>query len=220
MIINDDCGYFAYDVNATLEQRTLAMQSKDLNSTLFAATYARQCYEQNLGLDKLKCSSYTKQYIKRTSSETDCPFDQSICSAPKGFKLDSDLIDSHVDLGINAPHADRVGFRRVTTCSPLSVQEPYVSVITSTGNDSLGIEGDRIRKYQYGTFIQSAIDLNTTYLYNQHAFIDGYGYELRSVKFCDPRETSATIQVLYKLVSKAVHGYQFPSSCAPMPTSR
>lgn len=33
------------------------------------------------------------------------------------LKLDTDFIDSHEDLGINAPPKDRVKFCRVTTCS-------------------------------------------------------------------------------------------------------
>lgn len=179
LIVSDNCGYWAYDPSATLEQRTLAMQNKDLNDTLIAAEYARQCYDQDLGLNKLRCSTYTKPSIGWSSSDTDCPFDQSICTVPHAFKMDSGLIDSHVDLGINAPSSGRVGFRKVTICSPLSVQGDFVSVVTSTGDDGLGVEGDRIRQYHYGTFAGVGTDMNTTYYYNQHAFIDGFGYELK-----------------------------------------
>ncbi|KIW73509.1 hypothetical protein PV04_01622 [Phialophora macrospora] len=183
LIVSDDCGYWSFDPSATLEQRTLAMQYKDLNDTLVAAEYARQCYDQDTSLNnKLRCGMYSARSITWTSEDAVCPFDPSICAVPQALKMDTGLIDSHVDLGVNAPHSDRVGFRKVTTCSPLSVKDNFVSVITSTGNDGLGVEGDRIRKYHYGAYIGAAVDTNTTYLYNQHAFIDGFGYELNTLQ--------------------------------------
>ena len=179
LLVSNNCGYWSFDPTATLEQRTIAMQNKDLNDTLLAATYARECYDQDVGLNKLRCSMYTKQAINWTSTNADCPFDQSICSVAHALKMDTGLIDSHFNLGINAPPSGRVGFRKVTTCSPLRVDDDYVSVVTSTGNDSLGVEGDRIREYHYGTIGAASIASNATYLYNQHAFIDGFGYELK-----------------------------------------
>jgi hypothetical protein len=156
------------------------MQYKDLNDTLVAAEYARQCYIQDTSLNNnLRCSLYTKQSIAWTSKDADCPFDSSICSISPAFMMDSGVIDSHHDLGVNESPSGRVGFRKVTTCSPLSVKGDYVSVITSTGDDGLGVEGDRIREYHFGTYMGAAIDTNTTYFYNQHAFIDGFGYELK-----------------------------------------
>lgn len=178
LIVSDGCGYWALDESASAVDRQLALQTKDLNDTILAATYARQCYGEEAGLNKLRCSMYTKPSIDWTASEVDCPFGGSICSSPRAFKLDSGIIDSHLDLGMNAPDSGRVGFRKVTTCSPLKVTPEYVSVITSTGDDGLGVEGDRIRQYQYGTYSAVGMGDNVTYLYNQHAYIDGFGYEL------------------------------------------
>ncbi|EXJ72608.1 uncharacterized protein A1O5_03754 [Cladophialophora psammophila CBS 110553] len=182
LIISDDCGYWSYDPGATLEQRTLAMQYKDLNDTLMAAEYARQCYDQDAGLNKLSCSIYANQSIDWTAGETDCPFDKSICAVPSAFRMDTGLVDSHTDLGVNTRQSDRVGFRKVTTCSPLSVEGDFVSVVISTGEDGLGVAGDRIRQYHYGTYAAATYDTNTTYTYNQHAFIDGFGYELNAIQ--------------------------------------
>jgi hypothetical protein len=180
LIVNDQCGYFAFDPEATLQERTLAMQYKDLNDTLTAAEYARQCYYDDTSLNnRLWCQMYTTTSIEWTATDTACPFDSSICTVPAAYKMDTGIIDSRKDLGINTPHSSRVGFRKVTTCSPLSVTGDYVSIITSTGDDGFGVEGDRIRQYHYGAYLGAAIDLNTTYLYNQHAFIDGFGYELK-----------------------------------------
>lgn len=179
LIKSDSCGFWALDASADVNDRTIAMQNKDLNDTILAASYARQCYGQATGLNNLRCSIFTKPAINYTTAEVDCPFaDPSICSAPKAFRLDSGIIDSHHDLGINTRTSGRVGFRHVTTCSPLKVTAEYVSVVNSTGLDGLGVAGDRIREYQYGTYPAAGLGSNVTYMYNQHAFIDGFGYEL------------------------------------------
>ncbi|KEF60128.1 uncharacterized protein A1O9_04978 [Exophiala aquamarina CBS 119918] len=153
------------------------MQTKAHNDTILAATYARQCYGQDAALNKLRCSMYTKRSIAWTASEVDYPFAGSICSAPLALQLDSEIIDSHMDLGMNTPDSARVGFRKVTTCSPLKVTPEYGSVVTSTGTDRLGVEDDRIREYQYGTYSSTGLGKNVTYMYNQHAYIDGFGYD-------------------------------------------
>ncbi|RVX69850.1 hypothetical protein B0A52_05684 [Exophiala mesophila] len=179
LIVSGSCGFWAVNASADINSRTVAMQNKDLNDTILAASYARQCYAQASSLNNLRCSTYTKPRIQYTESEVSCPFaDPSICSAPRAFQLDSGVIDSHHDLGINAPQSGRVGFRHVATCSPLKVTQQYVQVINSTGLDGLGLAGDRIRKYQYGTYTDAGLGNNITYMYNQDALIDGFGYEL------------------------------------------
>lgn len=179
LIVSGSCGFWAFDASADVNSRTVAMQNKDLNDTILAASYARQCYAQGSGLNNLRCSTYTKPEIQYTASEVSCPFaDPSICSAPQALQLDSGIIDSHRDLGINAPKSGRIGFRHVATCSPLKVTQKYVQVINSTGLDGLGLAGDRIRQYQYGTYTAAGLGSNVTYMYNQHALIDGFGYEL------------------------------------------
>ncbi|KAJ9608181.1 hypothetical protein H2200_007169 [Cladophialophora chaetospira] len=221
LIISNDCGYWSFDPAATLEQRTLAMQYKDLNDTLVAAEYARQCYDKDTSLNnKLRCGMYTKQSIDWKSMDTECPFDHSICSVPQAYKMDTGIVDSHFDLGVNAPRSGRVGFRKVTTCSPLSSTDDYVSVITSKEEDGFGIEGDRIRRYHYGAYLGAAIDANTTYLYNQHAFIDGFGYELNAVEVLlddstflsipELKPTSADLTIIF-LAPNAIK-YNHPTS--------
>ena len=70
-----------------------------------------------------------------------CPFaDSSMCISSDGLamQLDTGLIDSQHELGINAPTKDRIQFRHVSTCSPLK-QEGFVtgwfnaSTVNTTG---------------------------------------------------------------------------------------
>lgn len=78
------------------------------------------------------------------------------------------------------PSGGRVGFRKVSTCAPI-VQTGFVANTTSDGTDGMGLDGDNVRKYNYGGIPLAGI-ANTTYWYNTHAFVDGWGYELETIK--------------------------------------
>ncbi|KAF2192030.1 hypothetical protein K469DRAFT_696089 [Zopfia rhizophila CBS 207.26] len=104
--------------------------SKYLADTYEAANYVRQCY----GNDNVSSSSSCRAYVRpslpyATNANAPCPFGSEICNAP-AFQMDTGLLDSHFDFGINAPPRDRVQFRRVATCVPLR------RVPSSLANDS------------------------------------------------------------------------------------
>jgi hypothetical protein len=44
----------------------------------------------------------------------------------RSITLDSGLIDSQDDLGLNAPPGDRLSYRRVMSCAPLNNDEQYL----------------------------------------------------------------------------------------------
>jgi hypothetical protein len=48
-----------------------------------------------------------------------CPFHPKLCRSST-VVFDTGLIDSHTDLGINSRVADRIAYRRVTTCTVLN----------------------------------------------------------------------------------------------------
>jgi hypothetical protein len=180
LITSNNCGYFGYDNSSSLEVRTKAMTTKDLNDTIIAASYSRTCYGGNHKMNKLQCSTYATPTLTRTAvTNASCPFDESMCKDGLVYQLDTGLIDTHKDLGINMPSSGRVGFRKVSTCAPL-IQDGFVINTTSDGLDGMGLEGDNVRKYNYGGIPLAGI-ANTTYWYNTHAFVDGWGYELETI---------------------------------------
>lgn len=89
--------------------------------------------------------------------------------------MDTGLIDSHTHLGINMPSIGRVSYRKVSTCSPITT-DGFVIVSNYSAMDRIGVSGDRIRHYQYGSWEPSIS--TDTFVYNQHAFVDNYGYQL------------------------------------------
>jgi hypothetical protein len=92
------------------------------NRTANAMRYARDCYGE-AARKPSQCGKLTKQDIKwKSESNVGCPFMASICrvNTTAAYRKDTNLRDSHIDLGINAPPKDRVKFRKVTTCATLN----------------------------------------------------------------------------------------------------
>jgi hypothetical protein len=94
-----------------------------------AQQYAISCYR---GLDgfnpdnsSASCSSHVVPWITSTINRTaTCPFAEKACDAST-LSLDSELIDSSIHLGINAPPKDRVQVRRNMTCAPIPLEREY-----------------------------------------------------------------------------------------------
>jgi hypothetical protein len=83
-----------------------------------AGEYASKCYHRRPGTDG--CNAFLAQKIPYDISENSpCPFEESLCfeGRSSAYSLTTGIISSK-DLGINVPLG--YGFRRNTTCSPLS----------------------------------------------------------------------------------------------------
>ena len=86
--------------------------------------------------------------------------------------MDTGPLDSHEDLGMNAPKSHRVQYRKVTTCSPIHAAG-HVTEINITNPDLLS-NGDTVVYYKFG----DAGGNNYTYEYNLHnlALNNGYAF--------------------------------------------
>ena len=86
--------------------------------------------------------------------------------------LDTGLIDSHATLGINARHADRLQYRKVTTCAVLRTV-PYQTMYNTTD----GSEVQQMVGYSYGNIPGMGLN-NYTYEYNINDVVGNNGYAL------------------------------------------
>src|SRR5437763_13064761 len=84
--------------------------------------------------------------------------------------MDTGLVDSHLDLGVNARPEYRIKYRRVTTCALI-----YVNRWVRVGNDS--IAGGAVY-IDAGPFRGYDITLNYTFYYPLHTGRDRIGYQL------------------------------------------
>jgi hypothetical protein len=171
-----DCGF--WHVDGISEQANAAYTQKTTNDTFLAANYARACYGGSP--DRLQCNVYPAQSLPYSvDHNATCPFKGGTClySDTAAFRMDTGLIDSHTDLGINAPTHERVQIRKVTTCAPLHVRN-FTTVLTGNQTDMV-MPDDYFWEIQYGNiFAAGTIATNYTFSFNPHAVMDNFGYSI------------------------------------------
>jgi hypothetical protein len=70
----------------------------------------------------VECDAFIRAVHLINVDNVTCPFqDASMCITPDGqaVQVDTGLVDSQLDLGINAPVKDRIKYRHVATCVPI-----------------------------------------------------------------------------------------------------
>ncbi|KAI9719866.1 MAG: hypothetical protein M1828_006087 [Chrysothrix sp. TS-e1954] len=87
--------------------------------------YVRSCYLPNGNPSSPECIAFAQPYIPSSlTTDKPCPFsNQSMCLGPV-ISVDSGLIDSNRDLGLNTERGHEIQYRRILTCAPI-VTEPY-----------------------------------------------------------------------------------------------
>ncbi|KAL6708154.1 hypothetical protein ACN47E_003338 [Coniothyrium glycines] len=105
--------------------------------------YGMQCYTNETHTDG--CNLYVKPRLPLTSTRgTPCPFGDDICKLDNdNLVMDTGLLDSLDDLGINTAPEHRFQLRMVYQCAPLKTQG-----YTSDYNDS---EHGAVKRYMYGS---------------------------------------------------------------------
>ncbi|PYH79582.1 hypothetical protein BO82DRAFT_385077 [Aspergillus uvarum CBS 121591] len=171
LIIGPGCG--GYSFNAT---DVTVSNTKSLQDTYDAATYVRRCYQEDA--NELDCSTYIRPSLPFTTNpNASCPYDPNLCAdgGNAALQMDTGLLDSHGDFGINAPPHNRIKYRRVTTCAPVK----HGSGLGSVQNDSTWGQIVYINAgYQY---YMGEPYLNYTFSYTPIPSVDGVGYTLSAV---------------------------------------
>lgn len=123
-----------------------------------SATYSQQCYA-NFSNSARGSGCTNSRYVKQqipvsVDSNAPCPFDYSLCAMnASNLILDTNLIDTHTHLGVNAPPNERLQYRRVLECAPLTTRG-YSETVDLSMNQSFSY-------YYYG----ANAPCNYTYMY-------------------------------------------------------
>ncbi|KAG4428969.1 hypothetical protein IFR05_015551 [Cadophora sp. M221] len=122
LIRSPNCGFWTAVFTDT-ESDNAAMTILT-NQSWEAVSYVDSCY--NSDAPSTLCDKFLPQRRLPTFewSATPCPFDVDVClhtNDVPAFKMQTEMLDSHKDFGINAPHSDRIQIQRTTICSPLNV---------------------------------------------------------------------------------------------------
>lgn len=188
LIISASCGDLIPDgpvgnLGQDKSQTGVAFRERMLENTFGAADYARACYTDPSIRSQLRCQIYmTSQLPYERDQNASCPFAKGICliSDTAALRMDTGLLDSHAIFGINTPQKDRVTYRRVTTCAPITT-EGFMSYQNTTRYDGSGEEkDDRLINYNYGPVLHSdGTWYNYTDQYRTPSLQDAKGYLIR-----------------------------------------
>lgn len=149
------CGsYSNKKANSVYKQLTLLLPLQAEKATKFL-NYGMQCYTNETHTDG--CNLYIKPRLPLVSTRgVPCPFGDNICKLDNdNLVMDTGLLDSLDDLGINTAPANRFQFRMVYTCAPLKTQG-YMRDY----NDS---DYGAVKRYMYGEVENVRQVINHTY---------------------------------------------------------
>ncbi|KAF2802620.1 uncharacterized protein BDZ99DRAFT_371732, partial [Mytilinidion resinicola] len=106
------------------------------------ANYAQNCYHSSASA--ADCQPFVQTSLPfKAIYDAPCPFQHNMCrSQDSSLILDTGLIDSLHDLGLNTPPAYRFQIRRVLQCAPV-IQEGYTDV-------RRGSNGTQFLRFHYG----------------------------------------------------------------------
>lgn len=113
-----NCGFVVWNVTDTDDMA--AFEDYTLRTANAALAYVNECYSPSAS--SLACSTLPTARIAYDAVTTDgCPFGKR-CKSPT-ISLKTGWIDSHKDLGINAPKRDRLQIRKTTECAVIDVDD-------------------------------------------------------------------------------------------------
>lgn len=152
LLNGQNCGILM--INNTVEGNSVTVEWLSVQSNS-AANYVQQCYHTNQTNSTTACNKFVRSSLPTHAINTtaECPFQHQICRKPQStLRLDSGYIDSHDDLGLNAPKNERLAYRYVLHCAPLETDN-YTSHVEENGR---GWD-----KYHYGTLVIGSTDNQT-----------------------------------------------------------
>jgi hypothetical protein len=156
----------------------LATRQSGISVTIAAETYVTQCYGTG---STGACDVYAKQALNYNSSDTTCPFpspDICISTNSTPYRLDTGPLDSHSDLGINAPPKDRVTYQKINVCSPIHSTR-FAMVVNANETDEAYYwpPDTQLQQFYFGPIYET--NFSYTFEYSDWAPLDGFGYDIQ-----------------------------------------
>ncbi|KAK3350288.1 hypothetical protein B0T25DRAFT_505733 [Lasiosphaeria hispida] len=187
LLRSENCGVFTVPEVIQFQDPLWVAHNKFWMEGLVAGTmYARQCYNTSSS-SASACNIFTAPTVEWTTDYlAPCPFDRKMCLGP-AMAMDTDLVDSNDVLGLNFPAADRVGVRKITTCSPIR-QDGYVTMMNASDKDAFGgiglssLAGDQAAVYWYGP-VDSFATFSSTWAVDTYANNVTRRYQLNALKY-------------------------------------
>jgi hypothetical protein len=154
--------------NETLQLSTQFISKTGLEIQL-SLQYAQECYLKDTNADFMSaaCNTMKTPKLNWTTHQDDCPFDTNVChTAADALVMETAVIDSHKDLGINAKPNDRITYQRRTTCAVLNDTDHVKGWDGEVDQGLLGTSRETAFAF-YGPVLYK--DVNFTYSYSNFA---------------------------------------------------
>lgn len=179
LLRSDVCGSWpapAYQATHVSAVETIEFTSNALASVITSMQFVAECFSNTSQAD---CNSYGRKLSGyHTSTSTECPFDPVMCTHSLVLRLDSGLVDSLYDLGINTRPSDRVAFRKILECSPLGTNGFTKTYTASNASEAIpewddaqvpeSFNGSTFTAFYYGP--SQFIPLEATFVFDNSSF--------------------------------------------------
>lgn len=179
LIHSPNCGFWLE--SATLKYLTTT--AVVTNRTWAAVNYVDNCYNTDTPSSSCDDNLMRRQIKWSPNNQYGCPFNPlEVCLGSSAqddyhtFTMETELIDSHKDLGINAQPKDRIQLQRLTTCAILNTTD-YTS---SIDDPVLG----EMEVFNFGPLVNA--DWNYTTSASPYDPLSNAGFVLESVPFLSP----------------------------------
>jgi hypothetical protein len=161
------------------------------NNLLKSSAFAAACYNQSSTYSAIDaCLPYGRQQIGWTTrTNVSCPFDTVMCRNNTVVEFDTGRINSHLDLGINAPEHDRIEYQRIMRCAPLTTNgyssswDNYTSLGASGSAYAFGYPGESFLNFYYGK--EDGFNIPATFAYSNYTFAWSVGNSEWNVFFLE-----------------------------------
>lgn len=179
------CGFLGAS-NSSLDTVDTGLVVNYLDGVLMKLSndYSQQCYTNPLSnssiqstysdASRLSCKGYTKPSLPfKYNLHSKCPFENA-CAHGDILELDTGLLDSNTDFGVNQPLENRIGFRKLSTCAPLSTSgfsDNAFNQIDGFGNISVYAYGWNIYQPTKFAYTSELPYDNVTFVYSEDAYL-------------------------------------------------
>ncbi|KAH7123044.1 hypothetical protein EDB81DRAFT_952022 [Dactylonectria macrodidyma] len=134
---SNTCGGWEFNLTAIQDEQNRNPETLRVlvSDSMDARLYAKWFYSAVAPLS-VPSSRFPVKNLSYTAKEVPCPFEgdnrciSNESSSNVAMTWDTGMLDSHFDFGMNAPPHDRIGIRKVLTCSPVDVSD-YVDITDS-----------------------------------------------------------------------------------------
>ncbi|KAH6620540.1 hypothetical protein C7974DRAFT_378566 [Boeremia exigua] len=133
------------------------------------AAYSRSCYERS-GDNSTVCGNLVRPTLPYTiTRDVACPFEQRACNGA-GFSLDTGLLRSDTDLGLNTRPEDALSIRKVLTCAPLAGENYTVGWQPLPPEIAANMDlpgGTQVKSYEFGSYLKDTSGTNSTFVVDE-----------------------------------------------------